>query len=174
MGKENKRNLEERKSFKINMGRDACTCASHTLWLSHQRKKMKKPKLIWGDHSFPQKKLRVFLCFVLFFSFLSLLFSFSFIMSLRYRWLRRPMRKKKSKRNQCARIRSFRFFSLSISATESLAFVTRPLPLIDFHAISTLDLMARLSVMNDESRPVFPTHNSVLNYVIRMGRVEGT
>lgn len=142
MGKENKRNLEERKSFKINMGRDACTCASHTLWLSHQRKKMKKPKLIWGDHSFPPKKAESFslFCPFFFFSFTSFLFLLYSVFTLQV--VEEADEKKKSKRNQCARIRSFRFFSLSISATESLAFVTRPLPLIDFHAISTLDLMA--------------------------------
>lgn len=111
-------------------------------------------------------------CPFFFFSFTSFLFLLYSVFTLQV--VEEADEKKKSKRNQCARIRSFRFFSLSVSATESLAFVTRPLPLIDFHAISTLDLMARLSVMNDESRPVFPTHNSVLNYVIRMGRVEGT
>lgn len=158
------------------MGRDACTCcASHTLWLSHQRKKMKKPKLIWseGTTAFP-KKAESFSLFwpFFFFSFTSFLFLLYNVFTLQV--AEEADEKKKSKRNQCARIRSFRFFSLSVSATESLAFVTRPLPLIYFHAISTLDLMARLSVMNDESRPVFPTHNSVLNYVIRMGRVEGT
>lgn len=135
-------------------------------WRSQNSSDLRGPQL-------SLKKLRVFLCFGLFFfSFTSFLFLLYNVFTLQV--AEEADEKKKSKRNQCARIRSFRFFSLSVSATESLAFVTRPLPLIYFHAISTLDLMARLSVMNDESRPVFPTHNSVLNYVIRMGRVEGT